>query len=164
MSLINEALKKAQPERPGTPPPSPQPHHLELPPQKPPKRKRSYLWGFLLAVIIVGLFSTMVTAFLVYQILGVEEGESTKAASAEVESSEEPAGQVWEKLPEAESATAATVQPDGSQPDLAVAQAEPRAGPVDQAEDAETLAVVPACRNWRSGESCRVATRCSFLT
>ena len=112
MSLINEALKKAQPERPDTPH---HPKHLETPPMKhqpPPKRKRSYLWGFLLAVLIVALVSALLSTFLVYQILGDEDKPVANSESSEVESSPPSADQVWEKLPDevaaAESSTGAS--------------------------------------------------------
>ena len=82
MSLINEALKKAQTERQVAPPPPPR-SGVPVPPGSPPqpRKKRNYLWGFLMAIIFVGLFSAVVSTFLVYQILGPEEA-STKAEPA----------------------------------------------------------------------------------
>ena len=75
MSLINEALKKAQTERQtsaagdaaidltqATPPV----HHQ-------PPRRRGYLWGFILALLLVGLFSSILATFFVWQILGPDE-------------------------------------------------------------------------------------------
>ncbi|MEX0332254.1 MAG: hypothetical protein AB3N64_12610 [Puniceicoccaceae bacterium] len=112
MSLINEALKKAQPERSGTPPPVP-PKHLEMPqvpPSEPPKRKRNYLWGFLMAVVIVALFSALVTTFLVYQILGDEDGTTAPAETAAVEPTETAPAQVWEKLPDEEATSTAVAE------------------------------------------------------
>lgn len=101
MSLINEALKKAQPERPtapNTPQPPPQQGEHYQPPRK---RKRGYLWGFLMAVLIVGIFSAVVTTFLVYQILGENEGDPATVQTA-TESEATPGPEtVWEKLPEA---------------------------------------------------------------
>jgi len=81
MSLINEALKKAQSDRPHAP------KHLVAsqlggaghPPPAP--RKRNYLWGFLMSVIIVGLFSAGMSTFLVYYILG-DEKPAAEAAQA----------------------------------------------------------------------------------
>jgi hypothetical protein len=91
MSLINEALKKAQPQRnsPGTVQPeavpAPPPHY------SPPRRKRSYLWGFLLAVLLVGLFSAIVSTYLVYQVLGSgEQAESDGGTPAPIASNADP--------------------------------------------------------------------------
>jgi len=83
MSLINEALKKAQSERPS----SIQNHPVmqggqSHPPQKPP-RKRRFFFGFIVAVLIVGLFSTGVSTYLVYQILGTDKKEETGNAQDE---------------------------------------------------------------------------------
>ncbi|MEX0325454.1 MAG: hypothetical protein AB3N33_05135 [Puniceicoccaceae bacterium] len=133
MSLINEALKKAQPERSGTPPPLP-PKHLEapnVPSPQPPRRKRSYLWGFLMAVVIVALFSALVTTFLVYQILGDEDGETAQATPAEVESTEASPAQVWEKLPEEAATTVASEEAAG--PEQVALAADPL--PEDAVED-----------------------------
>ena len=64
MSLINEALKKAQSERPS----SIQNHPVmqggqSHPPQKPP-RKRRFLFGFIVAVLIVdSIISTIFYSF-----------------------------------------------------------------------------------------------------
>lgn len=82
MSLINEALKKAQSERPS----SIQNHPVmqgghSHPPQRPP-RKRRFLFGFIVAVLIVGLFSTGVSTYLVYQILGTDKAEDSGNAEA----------------------------------------------------------------------------------
>lgn len=83
MSLINEALKKAQSERPS----SIQNHPVmqggghSHPQQKPP-RKRRFLFGFIMAVLIVGLFSTGVSTYLVYQILGTDKSEEAGNAQA----------------------------------------------------------------------------------
>ncbi|HSH09603.1 MAG TPA: hypothetical protein VK995_04410 [Oceanipulchritudo sp.] len=80
MSLINEALKKAQSDRPAGP------KHLVASQlgvpghSHPAPRKKNYLWGFLMSVIIVGLFSAGISTFLVYYILGSE-----KSSPAEVE-------------------------------------------------------------------------------
>ena len=70
------------------------------------KKKKNYLWGFLLAVIVVGLFSAAVTSFLVYQILGDEE--ETKAGSKENVVAEEAAEtkQEWKKMASVETPAA----------------------------------------------------------
>jgi cytoskeletal protein RodZ len=118
MSLINEALKKAQPERPvapNTPPPPPsQGEHY----QTPRKKKRGYLWGFLMAVLLVGLFSAIVSTFLVYQILGDETGETASKESPAETSAPVEAGTVWEKLPEepASEPVVASVSADATEP------------------------------------------------
>lgn len=75
MSLINEALKKVQNQNPGqgTPPTTTLP---PLPPPTPPaarKPHRSFLWGFLAAVLVVGLFTSMLASFFVWQILGPDK-------------------------------------------------------------------------------------------
>jgi len=85
MSLINEALKKAQGQRqsqegttpPGGPVPPHEPHHP--PAQKP--HRRSFLWGFLMAVLIVGAFSILLTTFFVRQILNDSENNKTDQPS-----------------------------------------------------------------------------------
>ncbi len=72
MSLINEALKKAQASqgRPGPLLPlqgAPQPV-----PGAPPRRHR-YLFGFLAALLLVGVFSAAMTSFFVWQLLGPKD-------------------------------------------------------------------------------------------
>lgn len=107
MSLINDALKKAQPKRLGSNPSPALAQMPEVPHHEPPKRKRRYLWGFLMAVIIVGLFSALVTAFLVHMILGDQAG--TTAATTQQTPVTPETEQVWEKLPaEAEASNPAT--------------------------------------------------------
>jgi cytoskeletal protein RodZ len=100
MSLINEALKKAQPERPSDKP-TPPPMDPSAGVQQPPKRKKNYLWGFLLAVLIVGLFSAAVSTFLVYQVLGDSDGKDAASSSTQEEASSTDSDQMWVKMAEA---------------------------------------------------------------
>jgi hypothetical protein len=88
MSLINEALKKAQGERPvqgnagppeGSPPDSP--GHYVPPPKK---DRKSFIWGFILAVFVVGTFTILLSTFFVWQILGPEEERDAVSKQAEV--------------------------------------------------------------------------------
>ena len=83
MSLINEALKKAQGQRPHAARQTPPPEGVGVPapPQQPPKR-RNLLWGFLIVIIFVGLFSAGMATFLVYQILGPCETEQATGPSS----------------------------------------------------------------------------------
>jgi len=83
MSLINDALKKAQKEqqsgsgasseRPSPSPGTPPPHGGDK------ATKRSFLWGFIAAVLIVGTVTTLLTTFFVWQILGDPEPNKTVA-------------------------------------------------------------------------------------
>jgi len=78
MSLINEALKKAQQDRPEMSP-APPPGD-PMPPPRPPqhqekKKHRGFLWGFLLALVIVGAVSSLLAAFLVLQLLDPKSPE-----------------------------------------------------------------------------------------
>lgn len=79
MSLINEALKKVQKEQQGTrqtsaaSPASGSPK----PPGKEQKRNRSFIWGFIAAILIVGTVSTLLATFFVWQIIEKPEREST---------------------------------------------------------------------------------------
>lgn len=78
MSLINEALKKAQSERPSSVHNHPAMQGMPMEPQqKPPKKKKKYLFGFILSVLVVALLSTVVSTYLVYQILGEDKEVST---------------------------------------------------------------------------------------
>jgi len=90
MSLINEALKKAQTERPTTAPVQPETGAPGLPNQnqRPPKKRR-YLWGFLLSVIVVALFTTTISTFLIFQILGEEENKEKTNAERRLEVTEQ---------------------------------------------------------------------------
>lgn len=106
MSLINEALKKAQGERPvqgNSPPPGgdapepPQePGHYVPPPDK---GRKSFIWGFVFAVLIVGTVTILLSTYFVWKILGPQEGEKTPE-TAEVQ-----------EVPEATPPPAETVDP-----------------------------------------------------
>jgi hypothetical protein len=81
MSLINEALKKAQGQRPAAARPPREPQHADMPVQQPQQPKqRSMLWGFLIVIIFVGLFSAGAATFLVWQLIGQGDAENTAAA------------------------------------------------------------------------------------
>ena len=104
MSLINDALKKAQPQR--STDDRLVPEQTEATHYKPQKKKKNYLWGFLLAVIIVGLFSAAVTSFLVYQILGDEKGAEAGPPKNVVAEEGTETGQKWKKMASAETPAA----------------------------------------------------------
>jgi hypothetical protein len=99
MSLINEALKKAQTDRPSVNPNvPPPPTNPGVPPQQPqpsPNRRR-YLWGFILSILIVGLFTTTLSTFLIYQILGEEEKKADKSGQSRLETVSENVGELAE--------------------------------------------------------------------
>ncbi|MGA1204935.1 MAG: hypothetical protein ACO3ZW_03875 [Opitutales bacterium] len=83
MSLINEALKKAQAERPSTihnHPTMQESERHQSPPTQP--RKRRYLFGFLVSVLVVGLFSAALSTYFVYKIIGEEESTAARPAQA----------------------------------------------------------------------------------
>ena len=126
MSLINDALKKAQAQRPSSTTHHPVmqggPDHI---PAKPP-RKRRYLFGFVVAVLVVGLFSTLISTYLVYQILGKDAPEKGSVAGN---------SPVSEVLPPAESAPA---------PVKAEASSTPQAEQAMVAETQETFAATAA--------------------
>jgi cytoskeletal protein RodZ len=158
MSLINEALKKAQPERPSD---KSNKAHITAPPlphQKPPKRKKNYLWGFLMAIIIVGLFSAAVSSFLVYQILGEEEGTQTTSTESQPEEASPESDQAWEKMAvnekakplasEADGSTAGSIPEPSESGQASTATQEPDAGAVAPARlsAAEILANAPPSR------------------
>lgn len=77
MSLINEALKKVQNQQggtgPTTPPGPPDMPHAPNSRQPEKGKHRSFIWGFVVAVLVVGLVTTLLTTFFVWQILGTEE-------------------------------------------------------------------------------------------
>ncbi len=81
MSLINEALKKAQSERPSSVHNHPAMQGMPTAPQQKPPKKKKYLFGFVLAVLVVALLSTAVSTYLVYQILGEDEGSGSEGAA-----------------------------------------------------------------------------------
>lgn len=96
MSLINEALKKAQAQRPtatesppaagpavGAPQPHPQPH-----------KRHNTMWGFLIVIIFVGILSAGMATFLVWQIL--DPGDSDATAADQPEGAQAPAEVVVE--------------------------------------------------------------------
>jgi hypothetical protein len=79
MSLINEALKKAQQSAPSPQHPvmaSPSPAQVEPAPAASPPRK-SFIWGFIAALLLVGIVTTLMTAFIVSQFLGDSDKESS---------------------------------------------------------------------------------------
>ncbi len=82
MSLINDALKKAQAERPSPPTHHPGMEDAQRSVPQPPRRRRRYLFGFIMAVLVVGLFSTAVSSYLVYQILGSDKATPAEEAAA----------------------------------------------------------------------------------
>jgi len=77
MSLINEALKKAQGQRPSGDPAqsaAAQPPQPPTPPQPPRhSHQRSFFRGFLMAVLVVGIFTTLLGVYFVRLILGPDE-------------------------------------------------------------------------------------------
>lgn len=86
MSLINEALKKAQSPRPAGSGPSPDSSGAAgsgKGPAPPPRNRLRYLWGFLLSVLIVGILSTAFTSFFIWQLLGEEEQEPSHPPARE---------------------------------------------------------------------------------
>jgi hypothetical protein len=77
MSLINEALKKVQnqqgatgPTLPPGPPVTPHPPHASQPGKG---KHRSFVWGFVVAILIIGLVTSLLATFFVWQILGTDE-------------------------------------------------------------------------------------------
>lgn len=113
MSLINEALKKAQTDRPPSERPNPEMIPGGMPPVQKPPRKKHYLFGFILAVLIVGVLSALVSTYLVYQLLGDDESEPEQAS---VVSSEAPAStkQSQPTEPESMDETRAAEEPAAS--------------------------------------------------
>ncbi len=169
MSLINEALKKAQTDRPaGDAGSRDHAMHQPGPPHSPPgKRKRSPIWGFLLAVLIIGLFSASISTVLVYKILGedeaptqpevqpgpAEEPESqVTARETEVPAQLEPqpAGPVAEvqaEEPVIEEPAAASSPPATRNAGVTASGGEPVPVPPEQAPVAEQPAPEPAVPN-----------------
>jgi hypothetical protein len=91
MSLINEALKKAQGDRPAHPQQdNPKPGTgLPMEAHYTPKTKghrRNFLWGFFVSVLVVGTLTTLLTAYFVRQILGPEGETPAKASVATAQS------------------------------------------------------------------------------
>ena len=80
MSLINEALKKVQnqhgdgPTAPPGHPAAPHPPHSGQPDKG---KHRSFVWGFVVAVLVVGLVTSLLATFFVWQILGTDEPVNT---------------------------------------------------------------------------------------
>ncbi|MGC9451782.1 MAG: hypothetical protein ACP5I4_10075 [Oceanipulchritudo sp.] len=129
MSLINEALKKAQTQRPFTRPVEDQDDPSPPSPQaaQHPPRRRGYLWGFIIALVFVGLLSSGTATFLVWQILGTNgEGAaaspSSDTAVPETAASPPAPAEPSEATPLEPSTAVASVAPS--------AEAEPAAGPV----------------------------------
>lgn len=144
MSLINEALKKAQGERPvqgartdAGHSPETQGHYV------PPPRKnhKSLIWGFILAVFIVGTFSLGLSIYFISKLLdeeetahvapqagievagAVEEQETTEALSepkAVEEIVETPPATMTEAVPEPEPVKVAEPARPATPPDPAV--------------------------------------------
>lgn len=81
MSLINEALKKAQSKQ--GPPPVASASTPDQPPQpqpKPKSRRRSFFWGFLAALLMVSIVSMLSITVLTKVLLSDGDGGSTQAA------------------------------------------------------------------------------------
>jgi hypothetical protein len=90
MSLINEALKKAQSERPSSVHNHPAMQGMPMEPQQKPPKKKRYLFGFIMSVLVFALLSTMVTTYLVFQILGEDKGSDSNGTQvAEVSTVQE---------------------------------------------------------------------------
>ncbi len=83
MSLINEALKKAQSERPGPSRPEVPMHPGNVPPTPKPPRKKRYLFGFVVSILVVGLLSALLSTYLVLQLIG-PDGESAQPVPEKV--------------------------------------------------------------------------------
>lgn len=144
MSLINEALKKAQSQSrtsdgaaanpPGSSPPQ-QPH-----PEQPARPRRSFLWGFLMAILVVGTVTTLLTTFFVRQILGPTKPDESEPdlAQASVESpSPDPAVIAAPPPPPTQSVPA-------TQPVPALPQIPPSAPAASRADPPPDSAISPA--------------------
>lgn len=87
MSLINEALKKAQAQKSASPQQDPQSAATAAakpPPPPPParsKRRFSYLWGFILSVLIVGALSFGLSYYFVSKLLVESETQANKSVT-----------------------------------------------------------------------------------
>lgn len=148
MSLINEALKKAQSERPSSARNHPAMQGMSLDPQpKPPKKKR-YLFSFILAVLVVALLSTLVSTFLVYQIVGDDDSarlESSQPQQLAMTTPAEPPIQEPEVKQEIAAAPETAVLPGETAPSVATSQEmepESAAQPLMEAQP-EPVAAVP---------------------
>lgn len=143
MSLINEALKKVQNQQGGTGPTTPPgppvtPHAPQhTPPDK--GKHRSFVWGFVVAVLIIGLVTSLLATFFVWQILGTDEPvQATEPAIVEQAPVKEPVPDPATPTVSEPDATAA-VTPEAAplipEPDQVVATAIPQEqpGPVAQA-------------------------------
>lgn len=128
MSLINEALKKAQNERqPGgnakqAAAEAAAAAILSSQPEKPRRRKRNYLWGFIISVLVVGLLASGVSLILVNQLVKEEEAYRQQPA---------PQAQAAVPVPETAAQTPAA--------DAAPAQAQDSAETATLAGRAETV-------------------------
>lgn len=112
MSLINEALKKAQGERGDTPSAStsdPLPDHLGTN-YTPKPRKRNHIWGFIIAVLVITLIGTIASVILLKQFMPTEEAPEITAAPAKTQPGTTPAAPAPEAIPPA-APTVAEVEP-----------------------------------------------------
>ncbi len=149
MSLINEALKKAQTDRPSVNPNLPPPVDNGVPPQQPPpsSNRRRYLWGFILSILIVGLFTTTLSTFLIYQILGEEEQKAKKTDQSRLETVSDNVGELVnvvqtatsEKTPPTPAAAEPVVQPEP----VPVAEVAPPKIPPPQPQPEVVQAIAP---------------------
>lgn len=128
MSLINEALKKAQGDRPARQQGGPSNPETDLtaeahytPREK--GRRRSYLWGFVVSLLVVGTFTTLLTAYFVKQFLGSEESDPPPPPESVVRA---PSGQ-----PSVDPSDVAATTPAAASPPepAAVSQQEPPTEP-----------------------------------
>ena len=127
MSLINEALKKAQTERKT----DSQPHQTTAEAaaaailsshQQKPKRKRNFLWGFVISVLVVGLLASGISLILVNQLFTEEESYQHPPAAAQQKPSLPPTAAI-----DAPSAEKVTPVPASSGPNPAPAAMNPAA-------------------------------------
>ena len=117
MSLINEALKKAQGPRStnsGRSTEAPSPSTAGKDPVPPRRSRLRYLWGFLLSVLIVGILSTAFTSFFIWQLLEEEEAPQPPARESVAADNSVPET----PLPEKEPSPAPTEDLSGEAPPL----------------------------------------------
>jgi flagellar basal body-associated protein FliL len=83
MSLINEALKKAQSDRPSSIHAHPAMQGMPMDPQQKPPKKKRYLFSFIIAILVVALLSTLISTYLVYQILGDDDSQPDEVVQSD---------------------------------------------------------------------------------
>jgi hypothetical protein len=123
MSLINEALKKAQGDRPTKGPTNPSAGsglpveaHYTPPPKK---NSRSYLWGFILSILIVGTFTVLLSTYFVFKLAGEDESKGNTSSQT--------VGQPAETVPEV---VVLESPPTPQQAEAIPTQSDPAAKPV----------------------------------